>query len=268
MQKEPLLSDNLEWAIYSALETKHTISEQFIEEHALCYIISGTLKVADAFENRTFVAGQFLLFRRNSLAKFIKNSEDSCNFKSIAVIFEKDVLFKFSRTYDISYKEPFTDEKAVLKIENNLLLENFFNTLLPYFNSSLPENLTILKRQELLMLLLHIDPKLKNVLFDFNQPDKIDLEAFMQQNFRFNIELKKLAYLTGRSLATLKRDFDRIFHTSPNRWLRQRRLEEAHFLIKEKHKRPSEVYQEVGFESLSHFSYSFKQFYGINPSDI
>ncbi|HMF70076.1 MAG TPA: AraC family transcriptional regulator, partial [Flavitalea sp.] len=61
-------------------------------------------------------------------------------------------------------------------------------------------------------------------------------------------------------------DFDKIFHTTPNRWLQQKRLEEAWFLIKEKQQRPSDVYHEVGFESLSHFSYSFKQFFGTNPS--
>jgi len=97
----------------------------------------------------------------------------------------------------------------------------------------------------------------------------------MQKNFRFNVALSRFAYLTGRSLATFKRDFERLFHLSPSRWLVQRRLQEAYYflqeayyLLKEKGKAPSEVYLEVGFEDLSHFSFAFKKAYGLAPSRV
>ena len=90
----------------------------------------------------------------------------------------------------------------------------------------------------------------------------------MRQHFRANLGLKQLAYLTGRSLAAFKRDFARIFHTSPTRWLYQQRLAEAHYLLQEENRRPSDVYQEVGFESLAHFSHAFKQCFGCPPSSI
>jgi len=60
-------------------------------------------------------------------------------------------------------------------------------------------------------LLLQINPAFKNILFDLDQPGKTDLAEFMQQHFRFNVELKRFAYLSGRSLATFKRDFEKIF---------------------------------------------------------
>jgi AraC-like DNA-binding protein len=43
-------------------------------------------------------------------------------------------------------------------------------------------------------------------------------------------------------------------------------LEQAYFLIKEKGKKPSDVYLEVGFEDLSHFSFAFKKEFGKAPS--
>jgi len=39
-------------------------------------------------------------------------------------------------------------------------------------------------------------------------------------------------------------------------------------LIKEKGSKPSDVYLEVGFEDLSHFSYAFKNAFGVAPSKI
>lgn len=118
------------------------------------------------------------------------------------------------------------------------------------------------------LILLKVNPTLKNVLFDFSEPGKIDLEAFMLQNFHFNVAMKRFAYLTGRSLATFKRDFEKIFHASPSRWLQQKRLQEAYYLIKEKGRKTSDVYLEVGFEDLSHFSFAFKKAYGVAPSAV
>ena len=90
----------------------------------------------------------------------------------------------------------------------------------------------------------------------------------MNKNYHFNVELKRFAYLTGRSLATFKRDFEKIFHSSPSRWLQQKRLREAYYLIKEKGRAPSDVYIDIGFEDLSHFSFAFKKAYGIAPSRL
>lgn len=125
-----------------------------------------------------------------------------------------------------------------------------------------------IKQKEALMLLLEYDPTLKDVLFDFSEPYKIDLEAFMNRNFRFNVHLDRFACLTGRSLATFKRDFQKIFGTAPRRWLQQKRLQEAHYLITQKGKAASDIYLDLGFENLSHFSFAFKKQYGSTPSTL
>lgn len=95
-------------------------------------------------------------------------------------------------------------------------------------------------------------PDIKNFLFDFSEPYKIDLERFMSHNYRFNLPIEKFAKLTGRSLAGFKRDFQKAFNTSPRNWLQEKRL--------------TEVYLELGFESLPHFSNAFKQMFGVTPS--
>lgn len=49
--------------------------------------------------------------------------------------------------------------------------------------------------------------------------------------------------------------------------LPERRLMEARHLIEKKNKKPSAIYLDLGFESLSHFSHSFKKKFGKAPSD-
>ncbi|PWT74573.1 MAG: AraC family transcriptional regulator, partial [Bacteroidetes bacterium] len=100
------------------------------------------------------------------------------------------------------------------------------------------------------------------------EPGKIDIAEFMLKNYTFNIAIERFAYLTGRSLATFKRDFQKAFNMPPQKWLLEKRLKQAHFLIAEKNCKPSDIYLEVGFENLSHFSNSFKQHFGYSPSSV
>lgn len=103
-------------------------------------------------------------------------------------------------------------------------------------------------------------------MFDFSEQHKIDLEAYMNRHFSYNIPLEKFAKLTGRSLSTFKRDFAKVYDTTPEKWLQKKRLEQAYFLITQQNKRPTDVYLEVGFENLSHFSTAFKKEFGVNAS--
>ncbi len=115
---------------------------------------------------------------------------------------------------------------------------------------------------------LKSDPMLVDILFSFSLPFKIDLKEYMNKNFRFNISLDKFAFFTGRSLSTFKRDFQIAFGTTPGIWLKKKRLQEAYFQLAEQSRKPSEVYLEVGFEDLSHFSFAFKKEFGKTPNEV
>src|SRR5262249_26311073 len=139
-------------------------------------------------------------------------------------------------------------------------LKGFVESLSIYVqDESVDERIILLKTHELVLLLIENDAVFKDILFDVREPYKIDLEAFMNGHYRYNINIDRFAFLTGRSLSGFKRDFEKLFKTSPNRWLVQKRLEDAKFQIEEKNQKPSEIYLELGFEDLSHFSFAYKK---------
>ena len=90
----------------------------------------------------------------------------------------------------------------------------------------------------------------------------------MLENFDKSLSIEDYACLTGRSVSTFKRDFEKIFNLSPNRWLQKKRLNDAYYLLAEKGWKSSDVYLEVGFKDLSHFSFAFKKAYGMAPSRV
>jgi AraC-like DNA-binding protein len=164
----------------------------------------------------------------------------------------------------------YTGQPNIL-IPVNDYLQAFFQSVIPYIRhpeEKITNALGMLKVKEAVYLLLNAMPQLKDFLFDFSEPYKMDLEKFMLGNFHYNVPIEKFALLTGRSLAGFKRDFQKIFDMAPRQWLQDRRLTEARHLIEKKNKKPSAIYLDLGFESLSHFSNSFKKKFGKAPSEL
>jgi len=67
-----------------------------------------------------------------------------------------------------------------------------------------------------------------NSISDLQKPI---LHETMEANFMYNLSLIDFARMTQRSLASFKRDFIEIYHTSPGKWLAQKKLEYAMLLL-------------------------------------
>ena len=255
---------------YSCYFTRTREGEQFVPEHVFSYQISGKLTMTDS-SNRThvFKEGDFRFIRRNNLVKYIKEPAVGGEFKSVSIYLDQQSLRNFSIQHGFEPSSSCLTE-SVMKLKPHALYRSYMESLQPYREGDfvISEELQQLKVNEAILLLLQADPSLAGMLFDFSDPGKIDLESFMEKNFHFNVRMKRFAYLTGRSLATFKRDFEKVFKTTPGQWLQQRRLQEAYYLIKEKGRSASDIYLDLGFEDLSHFSYAFKNKFGHAPSKV
>ncbi len=255
--------------VYACYFNASRAGEHFVADHIFSYLVSGTLAVNTGRRQYAFGEGEFLFIRRNQLANYTKQPGRNGEYKTVSIYFDQQTLRELGAAHGY-VAVPRPGGEGIIRLKSHPLYRSFVDSLLPYLVAD-PLNdqeRIALKVKEALLTLLKVNPELEDALFDFSEPGKIDLEGFMQQNFRFKAKLSQYAYLTGRSLATFKRDFEKTFHTSPSRWLVQRRLEEAYFQIREKGRRPSQVYYELGFEDFSHFSYAFRQAFGQPPSHI
>jgi AraC-like DNA-binding protein len=242
--------------------------EYLIPEHYFMYLLQGTYVAYDGEKKYISNPGDAIIARKNHLIRYTKNKVDG-SFHKIVIALDEPFLRSFLEKHPHK-PAVFENDDSILMVETNSLVRNFVNSLEPYYKGSqqLDPDFADVKREELLIILLKQNPALASVFFNFSIPQRIDLETFMNKNFRFNIKLEQFAFLTGRSLSTFKRDFNKVFNEMPGTWLTRKRLEEAHFQIKNENKKPGDVYLEVGFENLSHFSFAFKKQFGKSPVEV
>lgn len=254
--------------VYSCSFQKQHGYEQFVPEYLLAYQISGETHVQNQNGTLILKAGQLLLARRNQLTKSLKFPEDNQPYKVVSVVFPVEVLQQFAIENQIVAAERYRGPQSLI-IEPDSFFKSYFNSLLPYVEhaESVDKQLGILKTTEALRLLIRLQPELTGFLFDFKEPCRADLKQFMLENYRYNIPVEIFARLTGRSLASFKREFKTFFDIPPRRWLLEKRLSEACVMIEQSGKKPSEVYLELGFENLSHFYKIFKHKYGVTPAN-
>jgi len=243
-------------------------TEIVLDYHMLVWFISGETKIVQAETTHFFKKGDIFLIPRNQLATIINYPKDGLPHKTVAMHLSTATLRNFYANIAVKHKT--TGFQKIRCFNNHPLLESCLASLIPYFDlkDPFPENIAALKLTEAISILRAIDETIDGFLANFEEPGKIDLTSFMEKNFMFNMPMEKFGYLTGRSLTTFKRDFQKAFNTTPQKWLTQKRLELAHYQFVEKKKKPVDVYCEVGFENLSHFSYAFKKHFGYAPTEL
>ncbi|TDQ79347.1 helix-turn-helix domain-containing protein [Sphingobacterium yanglingense] len=265
-EKNEIIFDKL---VYSCAFEKYRGHEQFIPEHFLGFQLSGETHAFYGEENTIIKENSVVLVKRNQLVRTVKYPSRTGKYEFISITLDTDTLRRYAFENQI-----ITNSTMVLKhklfVEADDFLNSYFRSLGPYINRTkeATPKLADLKIREAIELLLQSNPDLKNILFDFAEPHKIDLEQFMNNNYMFNVSTEAFAKLTGRSVSSFKRDFAKVFRSTPKQWLKDKRLEEAIYRIKQKKEKPASFYLDLGFENLSHFYYAFKQKYGMTTSEI
>ena len=241
-------------------------------EYAVNYVYSGRMTLDNGKEQIHVEKGECVFIPRDHRTTLYKQPHNGERYCGIYLMFTRHFLremYNLSGKWNIAADTPKLEVRA-MKLPRTAELASLFASMTPFFDPSVKtsDDFMQLKLQEGLLALLHIDPRFAPTLFDFNEPWKIDILDFLNRNYMYEFTIKDLAHYTGRSLATFKRDFRKISELTPEKWLIRKRLEVAYEKIAKEKKKVTEIYAEVGFKNLSHFSTAFKRQYGITPGAV
>lgn len=241
-------------------------------EHTLIYLCSGELEITQPSCSKTVLRpGDCAFMRRDNRMWLQKSVKEGQPYRSVVLKFSREFLREFYQTldqHDIP-KEAKRDKSSLYVMPADRTdIRSLFESVIPFFDKQETPSADLLKLKmiEGVYAILHTDYNLYASLFDFVAPWKIDIMDFLEKNFKNDLTMEEIAYYTGRSLATFKRDFRQCSDLTPQKWLIMRRLQAAHELIKKGGRKVSDICFDVGFKNLSHFSKVYKEAYGMSPS--
>ena len=168
----------------------------------------------------------------------------------------------------VEYEQQF---EPVMLLDSSETLKGFFLSMSSYFAETQEPDPSLLELKFKELVLNIADNTVNEGLLSYfcsllREPQTLLLRRVMDDNFCYNLKLEVYAELSNRSLSTFKRDFEKLFHCTPGKWLLEKRLHHGQHLMSNQHKTVSEAAFESGFESPSHFSRAFKNRFGKGPT--
>lgn len=188
-------------------------------------------------------------------------------YKSILFFFSNDSVLKFIRKFELEKKNNKVYYSTYL-FKYDEFIKRFANSILDIskLSKSIQENILASKFEEIMLYLTEFNGV--DFLYSLINNSDNQTQKFMQtveSNKLNKLSLKELSFLSNMSVSTFKREFKKHFHNSPSKWFQDKRLEHAAFLLKNKSNRPSDIFEEVGYENLSNFIQAFKIKFGETP---
>ena len=242
----------------------------FLEQHLLYVVLGGSVRLTCGRQSWTVGRNEMILLRRAQSVSYEKQgSEETGLFESQLFAINDELLKDFLTSQQVQIPQ-MSEEYGTQVSPMSERLVAYCRSLSPYFNnpSQVNSGLLRLKVMELLYNVMDCSKNIFRQMLQLRQPVKTDIHRVVEENYTSPISLDELAYLSGRSLSSFKREFHDIYGEPPARWIRSKRLLKAHEMLSSSSLSVADVAYSLGFENPSHFSRIFKQQFGYAPSQL
>ena len=171
----------------------------------------------------------------------------------------------------------FFEEDRIPKIRKMILSETSeertkaLNELIPFQKGDFKAMYKELKGMP--MTVRYLDPPLHEFLpseeeeiISLAKEMNVTVEHLKNKIAESDLSVETISQEIGISRSQLQRKLKQLTNQNPSDYIKTTRLRHAAWLLSCKNLSVSEVSYATGFSSLSHFSNSFKEFYGMSPS--
>ncbi|GAB5409355.1 MAG: AraC family transcriptional regulator [Balneolaceae bacterium] len=262
------LNPSLSICVYDYESDKEISKQQvLLNKNTFSFLKEGSKEVF--FDNSSCAIdnSQFLLMKSGHCLMTEKLSNVADYYRSILFFFSNEDVFNFIRKFELN---PTDSNKpySTYSFNYDAFIQRFVDSLLDIskLSSATQKNILDAKFEEIMLYLVEF--KGEGFLYSIINNSDNQTQRFIQtvESNRLNkLTLKELSFLSNMSVSTFKREFEKHFHSSPSKWFQDKRLEHSAFLLKNESKRPSDIYEEVGYENLSNFIQAFKIKFGVTP---
>ncbi|WP_028584051.1 helix-turn-helix transcriptional regulator [Desulfogranum mediterraneum] len=243
-----------------------------VTSYLFVVLLSGRKIIHNGTDDLHIRAGNAFFAEKGSYL-FSEILETTDRYQALIFFIDDSFLASFLKSHACPPSQNHSQERErIFQIHLSPLLQASIQSLLPFFVHPTDNSDTLmrLKLEELLLLILDSgdNGSFHAFLHDLHSTRKQNLIQLMEEYYLKPVSLKELAALSGRSLASFKRDFQKIFQQPPRQWINNRRLEQARVLLLHPDNNVSDTCFMVGFQNVSHFSQLFKKRFGCSPSAL
>jgi AraC-like DNA-binding protein len=262
------LNSSLSIAVYDYESTQEISKQQIVlNKNTFSFLQEGTKEVF--FDNSSYAINnaQFLLMKSGHCLMTEKLSNVQENYRSILLFFSNEAVLKFIRKFELNPTDSNT-YFSTYSFDYDSFIKTFVKSILDIskLSKSLQKHILEAKFDEIMLYLIEV----KGVDFLYSLINNSDNHTrkfiqIVESNKLNKLTIKELSFLSNMSISTFKREFEKHFHSSPSKWFQEKRLEHSAFLLKNKSKRASDIFEEIGYENLSNFIQAFKVKFGVTP---
>lgn len=261
------IADALSIKIYD-YQTSKEISKQQIQlkKHTFSFLLEGKKEVFFDNSNFSIDKSSFLLMKSGHCLMTETPSSISENYRSILLLFSTEEVINLMKKYDLKPNHK-VSSRSTYSFRYDSFITGFVNSLITIskLSTNLQGNLLQTKFEEIMLYLIEVRGAnfLHSFTEDLNQNQRF-IET-IESNVMNKLTVKELAFLSNMSISTFKRTFEKNFQSSPSKWFQDKRLEQAALLLDNDTNRPSDIFEEIGYENLSNFIQAFKTKFGVTP---
>lgn len=228
---------------------------------AVSFVLNGQKEIFRAGERTIIRGGQVLLIPEGH-SLIAEHSLNDDKYNSFIIFFPAQLAADFLAAQKSTVKG--ITAPAFLHFNATPHLAGYANSLQQLVNGDhqLSQAMAQHKLHELFLALYELFPEKFAALFSNQQ--QLSLKKLVEDHLFHNLTIEELAFLANRSLSSFKRDFERAYGLSPQKYIRESKLEAARGEL-ERGKQATELYHLYGYDNLSNFSTAFKRKFGITP---
>lgn len=269
---QTILKDQNVCILQKEIDTPILKREGYISNHVISILLQGE-QILQTYDDEIIrIKASEVLFIPRGMYYISDVIPAGGKFKSLLFYFDDRLIEQFLSNTRVNKVEREGAPAAYLKFGVVPTISNFATSLIDiYQNHQIHSKRFLdLKILELLYLLntLASEQEFASFLFRLTLPKKRNVKKFMEQNFDKPLKVEDYAYLTGRSLSSFRRDFKTFYNVTPQKWLKDKRLDKALLLLEEKEMSVTELAFEVGYENISYFIKAFKTKVGLSPKQF
>lgn len=258
---------------YLIVEFKCPIKEELFtawsECHSIVYVLSGKKKWITPANDYLVSENESIFVRKGAFKNQQFFEEGFC----VLMFFMKDDFIRRSFQEDIGKEiksqRMIAHPDFIYRINVSESLKFLYHSFFSYLKQGekIPQKIIELKFREMLLNICsdQQNSDFNDVLYTLSKNIEGTIEHVMEEQYIYNLKISDFAKLCGRSISSFKRDFKKVYDTTPGKWLLKKRLQLARDLLLSSNSTVQEVCYDTGFESDSHFVRSFKNQFGSTP---